>query len=238
MATSGSSNYSTSGTLLINGALRIAGAIGQGETPTADQTTEAMQALNLMVKAFQADGMPLWAIKQYTVTLTNAAATYTIGTGQTVDTPKPLKVIQAYRHDSTTGIDVPLRVVTRQEYNMLGNKTTTGVPVQIFYEPLNTYGVLHVYPVPDATVASESTIVIVYQRPFEDFDSVSDEPDFPQEWYDAVKFGLADRLTPEYGVDIVHRNDVRSRAAQYKTEAMGFGTEEGSLYFMADNRQW
>ncbi len=38
MATSGSTNFSTSRDNLIKGALRLVGGIGQGETPTTDQT--------------------------------------------------------------------------------------------------------------------------------------------------------------------------------------------------------
>ncbi len=238
MATSGSTNYATDRNTLIKGALRICGAIAQGETPTSDQYTEAAEALNYLTKAYMAEGMPLWAIKQYTVTLTNAAATYNIGEGQTVNTPKPMKIIQAFLHNTSTSLDIPLTIVTRDQYNLLGNKTQAGQPVQIFYEPLRTYGVLHVYPVPDTTVASDRNIVIVYQRPFEDFDTSTDEPDFPQEWFDALKFGLADRLAPEYGVPIEDRNDIKSRARQLKDEALSFGTEEGSMYFQVERRGW
>lgn len=238
MTTSSSTNYSVTANTIINGALRVIGATAQGETPTATQTSEALEALNMMVKAYQADGMPLWAIKQYTVTLTNAAATYNIGEGQTVNTPKPLKVMQAFLHNTSTSLDIPMRVVTRQEYNMLGNKTTSGQPIQVFYEPLNTYGVLHVFPVPDTTVAADRNIVIVYQRPYEDMDAVGDTFDFPQEWYDALKFGLADRLASEYGCAIQEKQDIKARAKELKMEALGFGTEEGSLFFQADQRQW
>lgn len=238
MATSGSTDYSVNGTTIINGALRIIGAIAQGETPTATQTSEALEALNMMVKAYQVDGMPLWAIKQYSVTLSASTSTYNIGEGQTVNTPKPLKVIQAFLHNTSTSIDIPMRIITRQEYNVLGNKTSTGQPVQIFYEPLNTYGVLHVFPVPDSTVAAANTVTLIYQRPFEDMDSVSNTFDLPQEWYDALKHGLADRLAPEYGLSLQERQDIKARARELKLEALSFGTEEGSLYFQADQRQW
>jgi hypothetical protein len=238
MPTSGSTNFSTSATNIINGALRIVGAIGQGETATTAQTNEALEALNMLVKAYEADGMPLWAIKQYSVPLTASASYYEIGLSKTVNTPKPLKVIQAFLHNNSTGLDIPMRVITRQEYNTLGNKTTTGQPIQIWYEPLNTYGILHTFPCADSTSATNCTINITYQRPFEDFDSVADEPDFPQEWFDALKYGLADRLAPEYGIAIVDRNDIRSRAIQLKTEALSFGTEEGSFFFQADRREW
>jgi len=238
MATSGSTNFSTNRDSLIAGALRIAGAISQGETPSATLYTETAEALNMFVKALQADGMPVWAIKKYAITLTTSTADYTIGAGSTVNTPKPLKVIQAFLHNTTSSIDTPLRIVTRSEYELLGNKTTTGTPVQIFYEPQLHTGTLHVYPVPTATVASGNTLSIIYQRPFEDFDATADEPDFPQEYYDCIKFGLADRIAPEHGLAIQDRQDLARRAKELRMEALSFGTEEGSMFFMADIRNY
>lgn len=235
MSTSGSTNFSTNRDQLISGSLRMAGAIAQGETPSATLVSEAAEALNMLVKAMQADGMPLWAIKQYSVTLT-ATSSYTIGVGSTVNTPKPLKVIQAFLHNTATNIDIPMRVITRDEYNRLGNKTSTGQPIQCFYEPLNTTGVLHVFPVPDTYSIANTQITLVYQRPFEDFDVSTDEPDFPQEYYHCIKLMLADTIAPEHGLSIQERQDLSKRAQNAHTDASGFGTEEGSFFIQADQR--
>lgn len=236
MSTSGSTNYSTSASLIISGALRIVGAISQGESPTASQSSEALEALNLLVKALEAEGMPLWAIKQTNITLINAVNAYYIGLNYTINIPKPLKVVGAFLHNTSTLIDIPMRIVTRQEYNLLGNKTSQGQPVQVFYEPQGVYGVLHTFPTPDLASQTDRQITIVYQRPFEDFDATTDEPDFPQEWYDALKHLLADRIAPEYGVEITVRNDLTRRAMQLKQEALNFGLEEGSIYFAVERR--
>ena len=88
MATSGSTDYSQTRDDIIKRALRLIGALAQGESPTTDQVTEAAVALNGLVKAWEADGMPLWAIKERTITLQATTNTYTL------TTPKPLKVIQ------------------------------------------------------------------------------------------------------------------------------------------------
>jgi hypothetical protein len=243
MATSGTTTYSTNAGMLIQGALRILGVVSQGDNPNVVQIQEAMESLNFMVKAYEADGMPLWKITQTTIPLAANVGAYTLGPSvvaspSSIVNPKPLKVIQGFLHNIQGLNDTPMRIVTRQEYNMLGNKTTLGTPIQLFYEPLLDTGVLHVYPVPASSDATANNIVIVYQSPFEDFDATTDEPDFPQEWYDAVKFGLADRLSAEYGIEMQHRSDIQKRAIMYKQEALSFGTEEGSLYFQTDVRHW
>ena len=53
---------------------------------------------------------------------------YNIGITKTVNTDKPLKVIQAWIRDTTSNVDVPMRILTKQEYSILGNKTTSGKP--------------------------------------------------------------------------------------------------------------
>ena len=51
MATSGSTDYSQTRDDIIKRALRLIGALAQGESPTTDQVTEAAVALNGLVKA-------------------------------------------------------------------------------------------------------------------------------------------------------------------------------------------
>ena len=239
MATSSSTDYSVSRDVIIAGALRVLGVVAQGESPTATQVTEAAEALNMLAKAWEADGMPLWAMKEYSIPMTTGAASYRIGLTQTVDIPKPLRIVNAYFHNGASNVDVPMISLTRQKYNMLGNKASTGQPIQYYYDPQRVYGDLFLYPVPDATASAATNWVrIIYQRPFEDFDASTDEPDFPQEWFQALKFGLAEVLAPEYGVPLEHYGHLRKVAKEYKDQALGFGTEEGSMFFSADRRNW
>jgi len=219
MATSGSSNFSISREDIIGRALRMVGAISQGQTPNSTLINNSAFALNCLVKALQADGMPLWAIKTISVPLIEGVNVYPIGTGLTVDTPKPLKVIRAWNRDVATNIDIPVRILTHQEYDILGNKSTQGNPIQIYYEPLRTSGNLYVFPTPSTTEVGINSIYIVYQRPFEDFDVSTDEPDFPQEWFDAVCYGLAVRIAPEYGMPLEDRKALQQDYAMIKNEA-------------------
>ena len=238
MTTSNSTNFSITRDDIIKGALRLCGALAVGETPSVDQVTEASEALNMLVKAWQADGMALWARGEYTLPLTLSTQSYNIGIGQTVNIAKPLKITQAILHDTQTNVDIPMRIITRDEYLRLGNKTTTGQPIQIYYDPQRDHGVLYVYPPANSSAVSYKQIKFTYQKPFEDFDASTDNPDFPQEWYEALKYGLASRLAGEYGISMDDRRQLMQEAILIKNEALSFGTEEGSFYFTADYRKY
>lgn len=232
MTTSNSYDFSINRDQLIYGALRLAGVIAQGETPTASQVSDAAVSLNMLVKAWMADGMPLWAISTVAIPFVAGQNTYTI------NSPKLLKPIQAWNRQTASNVDIPVRMISRQEYNILGNKSTTGNPIQIFFNPNRDSTEIKVFPTPDATAQAQNTLYIVAQRPYQDFDTATDTPDFPQEWYEAVKYGLAVRLAGEYNIDIETRRMLQQEAAVFKQEALSFGTEENSLYFQRDWRSW
>jgi len=236
MATSGTTDFTITRDEIISAALRKIGVVPQGETASAVQITEGAFALNVMVKAWEGDGMPLWAIKTLTIPYTAGTASYTIGNGATIDSAKPLKVIQAWNKDLLSNVDIPMIILTRYDYNRLGNKTSSGTPVQIQYTPERDTGTVTVFPVPDTAAETNNRLVMMYQCPFEDFDASTDNLDFPQEWYDAVIYGLATRLAPEYGLPVEQRQLLYKEAKEIKDAAFGFGTEEGSLYFGVDRR--
>lgn len=234
MSTSNSTNFSTDRDKIINGALRLVGAIGQGETGTSYQISEAAETLNMMVKHFMTYGMPLWAVKSTAIPLVEGVYSYSIGIGETVNTAKPLKIYNVYIHNNSTGTDVPVNIISRQEWIQFGNKVAKGHPVNLYYDPQNKTGVINIYPSPSAVVAANNSLVIVYQRPFEDFDSATDEPDFPQEWFDVVKYGLAVRLAGEYGLERFARKTLQDEFQYVLSQAQGFNQEEVSLYLQVD----
>ncbi len=69
MATSGSSDFNLTRNQIIIDALEHVGAISEGEAPSAEATTSAARSLNLMMKAWQAEGVNLWTVEWSTQTL-------------------------------------------------------------------------------------------------------------------------------------------------------------------------
>lgn len=228
MTISSTTTFNLTSDQLVAAAMRKLAVLGDGQSPSATQLTNGTQALNAMLKTFTTKGMPLWVMSEYSITPT-ASTSYTMGIGQTINIPAPLKVTQVLRRE--TNSSVPLLVKSHYDYNQLSNFTNPGVPTTYWYEPLNQTGVLHVWPLPDAATIANSHLVMVYQRPFYDMVSGSDTLDFPQYWHEAVIYGLAHRLSPEYGIPIQDRQLVAKEADYFLTEALSFGTEEGSLFF-------
>jgi hypothetical protein len=237
MPVANSYNLTTTRDGIITRALRIIGGVGQGETPPTAAVTEAAEALNDLVKEWQTDGMPLWCLHTYgPLTLVSGQKAYEIGIGATdLTTVAPLKLLQAWKRNNN--IDNPLVIATREEYNLMSDKSSTGSPSIVWYNPpgnlsaTENKGTLTVYVAPDSTAASNDTIYFTGTKPFADFDAADDVPDFPQYWYNALKWGLADQLAYEYGVGLAERSMISKKADKHKDKALEGGTEEGSLFF-------
>ena len=306
MTTSNSVDFSVTRDNLITLAYQHVGVVGDGETASADQITEGALLLNMLVKARQADGMPLWALKRgfilpltgvssmtmgsshavttyVTTTLTADSAatdttltvtsitgistahvigielddgtvdwttvngapsgtTVTITTGVTTAASsgnriytyattnrvtRPLKILQANILTPADDLGQPIRVITRDEYFSLNNRTLATGPNTIFYDPQLTWVV---YFWPRFTTGTE-IIEFTYHRPFEDFDATGDTPDFPQHWYMALMTELAWALGAKGGVPPEERGALFKEAQFYIEQARTADPEEGSIYF-------
>lgn len=237
MATSGSTDYNIDRNTLIKECLQLVEAIGEGQDPTATQYTDASRTLNLMLKAWQAYGIQLWKEETISFSLTQGKQSYSIGLSGSPDVneARPLKILEAVIRDSGDN-DTNLIPLTRQEYWNLSDKTTEGFPTQFYYEKSIPNGTFYIWPTADSTSAGSDTIYIVYQSPIEDVDAATDELDFPQEWYEAVKYGLAVRLAPVYGLDINRWQLLKREADEIIQLALSWDTEQESIFFRMDNR--
>lgn len=79
MATSGSADFTINRNDIFNTALVLTNVVDAGETPTADHYSQCSLMLNLMVKAWMAKGINLWAMKEATLFLSPGTASYSIG---------------------------------------------------------------------------------------------------------------------------------------------------------------
>jgi hypothetical protein len=231
MATSGSYDWQLNRNQVITGALRKLAVLPSGGTPSTAQISDANDALNSLVKAYQADGMPLWAIVNTSFTTVADTSQYAIGISQTVNAIPPLRVIQAFVTPSATGEKIPMNIYNRYDFNVLPTENATGTPINLYYQPLRQTGTINLWPTPpDDTY----TITIHYQRPFQDMDASTDDFDFPPYWTQALIYGLAWALAPEYGIPPTDRGILAKEAEYWHGYALSAGSEEGSLFLQPD----
>ena len=244
-----SSNYSITRDQIISLALRKLGVLEIGDTPDANSVANAAMTLNLLIKQFNTDGLKLWKISELILPLTASQTMYTLG-GATSDlmydslaptvaiTDKPLKIIQGfYRNLQVTPyIDTPVLLVSKQEYNILGSKFSTGTANTIFYDPRKLNGLLYVYLTPDTNSQTNLQMHLVAQMPINDINSATEVPDFPNEWMNCLVWNLADQLAMEYGVPMNARQEIAQRANLYKTQMVDWDVEASSTFFSPDFR--
>lgn len=176
---------------LIKAALRLIGAIASSETPTAGQAQDAREALNLLLTEWHND--PLIALtEQQTFNVSSGTYSYTIGSGQTWNGNKPLKILSAYITDN--GSDTPLRVINEVEYMGINDKDASGQPDYLFYDEGNTTGVVYLWPAPNDTF----TCTILSQAAFTSYTSNSTTISLPNGYLQALKYNLAIEIAPEY----------------------------------------
>lgn len=208
---------------IIAASLRKIGVIGEGVTPTSDQYTTGSEALNNLIQTLATEGMPLWKRSVTQLTPVDGTSDYTVS--------NVWRVLQVMNNETATGIQTELRPYSFYDYRKLP-LTTSGPPEIFVFTPGLEDGTLTVWPTPDATFAASYTIDVVYQKEFFIFDTSTDTPDFPAYWTDALVYGLAVRLAPEYGVPIQERQLLMKEYIMYKTSAEGYMDEAVSLFIM------
>ena len=234
MATSGSYDFSTSATNIITDALIEIGALAAGETINSNDQAMALRELNRMVKHWQVSGHNLWTCTRGTLALSASKGTdanpYLFGSGGDFTTARPLR-IESMRFVDSNGYERPMIQVSRQEYDDLPEKDSTGEATLFHYDPQIGSGKLYIWPVLSST--GSGSVYFTYQRPIEDFDAVSNEPDFPQEWYETLVYGLAARLAPKFfPQDVAMQQRLVQTASVKLQECLSYDVEPVSSFFV------
>jgi hypothetical protein len=196
---------------IITDAFRKIGACAHDEALTADMEQAGARELRRMLLSWQNLRYNLWTQTEMTVTLTTAVS-YTL-------TGRPLRV-HSVRYRNAAGLDMPLTAMTRQQYYDMPNKTSTGIPTAYYYDRQVATGVLYIWQ-GMASVTTE-TLRVTYERSVDTTDLLDD---IPPEWENAVLYGLAMQLQPEYGGP-----DVTAEAAFHLSTVLA-DDREGSVWF-------
>jgi hypothetical protein len=189
----------------------------------ADDTlaAHAVRALNRLMKSWQLnDDAPAFMKASQSLPLTTAAS-------YTLNPERPVRILSA--RFKRGGQEIPMIRLTRDEYDNLPVKNTTGTPTQFYYDRQKEDALFYVWPV--LASASGETVEITYEREFEDVD-INDTIDLPGEWWDVAVLQLASRLVHSYGSEAA-KQSIPMRAEMAMNKALGASVDGESVYFSA-----
>ncbi len=198
MALSGSRDWSVSNQDVIKATLRdVLGVLEAGESPSADETSDAREALNMIAKAWSGlpnmrnAGFQVWNREATSLNIAAQIKHELKPAGGDANISIPTAIISATLKD-TNNVEVVLRPMSEADYYAIGDKTSTspGTPTRYYYERKLDVGNFYFDCYPSATVQGW-TCEILYQQE-------ADDLDFPKEWMRALKYALGEELAPGY----------------------------------------
>jgi hypothetical protein len=172
---------------IIRRALQVAGLLGSNQQADANDLSLAADILGMELQALQAEGVLLRTVERTEMTLQASTAEYDLDDSVmdvTVDPDNKVGMVW-----STTGSEIWVGAVSRQEYEAIGDKTVEGTPTLCYVEksaPLR----LVFWPVPDAEWTFRySAVRLVY-----DASAGSQTLDVNRRWQKAILYALSWQL--------------------------------------------
>jgi hypothetical protein len=183
-----------SGQTIIDRAMRLIGAIGSGESPTAAETTDVLAALNAMIESWQTERLYVYAMVDTAFTLVPTDASYTVGpAGNFSLTPRPQKIENVYIRESN--IDYPVKLIDFKRWDAIADKTSTSnIPEYAYYEPTLPTGTLQLGPVPSRA----NSLHIVTWTTLASLATAGTTVTLPQGYERALSYNLAIEIAPEF----------------------------------------
>ena len=170
--------------------------------------------------------------------LTTAASSGAYVFNYTTKAQRPLEIVSAILRDQY-GNDIPMNFMTLQDYELLpakANPNNQSDPSAIYYESQIGSGdnqltsgcgqlYIDIYGAQDVT----KQLHITYLRPVQDFDNATDNPEYPQQWYRALTWGLARDIAPMF--DCEWTQEMEANATDAMAMAREADSEVTSFYF-------
>jgi hypothetical protein len=159
-------------------------------TLNADVVRSMMRSVPLMLIDWTNRGLNLWQVDQQATTL--AAGTNTVTAA-----PATTDILEAWVTGSD-GVNRMMAAISRDEYTALPlPNTQSTTPTQYWVERVNPNPIIHVYPVPSASI----TLTYSRVRLPQDFTSLGQNADAPNLWAEAIVAGLAAKMALKFAAD-------------------------------------
>ena len=184
---------------IINGSLRLIGMLAEGETPSAETSTDALSAMNQMIESWNTERLSIFSTQDQVLTWPASVISRTLGpTGDLVGN-RPILIDDAtYFRDPSTGISYGIKIINQQQYDGIAVKTVTSTYPQVLWVNMTYPDIeMYVYPVPTRALEWHFISVEELSRPA----TLATSLTFPPGYLRAFRYNLAVELAPEFGVE-------------------------------------
>lgn len=183
---------------LITRAMRLAGVIGKGETPDADESADGLVSLNSMLESWQTESLYVYQIEENSFTWTGGQQSRTVGAAGDFVLSRPAQIDES-SYFVQNNVSYPIKLINSSAWAGIPAKTTTStIPFWIYPE----YGVaivtLYAYPTPSANI----TFKLRSQELLQSFADLTTTLSLPMGYERAIVYSLAEEFGPEFGVQI------------------------------------
>jgi hypothetical protein len=207
---------------LISGAMRLIGALGAGETPSTDEQTDIILTLNNLIEVWNAEGLSVYEIVNFQNALTAATASFNIGAGATINTPRPIRIVGA--GIIANSIRNELDIISAGEFAAIKEKGLSGnLPLKLYYDAAFPTGKIYLWPIASGT----PTLDLWMWQQLTAVVNPTDPLALPPAHWRALRYNLALDLLPEFG-----RTDDPGLLALIKT-----GAQESKDLLKASNQR-
>ena len=190
---------STTASEIINGALRLIGALAEGDTPSAETSADALAAMNQMIDSWSTERLSTFNTQDQVFTWPTDEITRTLGpTGDFVGNRPVLLDDSTYYRDASTGVSFGIKFINQQQYNGIAVKTVTSTYPQVMWINMENPNItMTIYPKP--TRALEWHFISVEE--LTQAATLATALAFPPGYLRAFRYNLACEIAPEFGVE-------------------------------------
>jgi len=179
---------------IIERALLDLTVLGDGEVATAQQASDGLVYLNDLIQSWANEGLMINQVVTDDFTVSGAAS-YTMGSGGDIDTTRPMEILTAYF--TSSGVDYPVNIVSRQEYEGITLKTNGSTYPYLIY-PDFAYPLVTIYQYP---VPTGGTLHISSIKPLTEMATTATVLSLPPGYERSLRLNLGVELMPQYGYE-------------------------------------
>lgn len=181
-------------------ALKDIGALGIGQSVSADDTTDALNTLNMMLGQWQAERLMVYHLVDTAIQSTGALS-YTIGVSGNFNVLRPIKIESAFarlNQGNALNTDFPCRVIqSREEYNQIAVKGLGSLPQAVYLDAAFPLGNVYFYPVPNASYELHVTTMETLPQ----FAAPATVVNLPPPYMALIRYQLGLYLAPSYQIE-------------------------------------